>query len=159
MRKLFLSTCFSLIASVASAESFLLFNKDHWSVHYMQTEEGFRYCSASNSNTERMFAVNISETLSGIDLQYFDKENYFGPDIAYGKIGFWIDQRGAYYASASAVESSIFVEGITLNVLNDLVEGRKFYIDHDYDGQWDVWFSLDGSKAAIISLMDCAEKL
>ena len=141
----------------ASAESFLLYSHGAWEVRYEDGEAGVR-CSASVADDGLYFSIDVLKGY-GLDAWFISSQNNFGEAVQTGQVVLQIDGRQAWETPATAQTDTVRMTGLAEGFLIDVMEGRKLFIDDDYDGQWDAWFSLNGSRAAMMALADCNKKL
>ena len=156
MKPLTIAAIVSLCSSAAQAETFHLFSKDHWSVSYV-TEGDTEACVASVEGDGIYFSLDV--TADGLTAWYIDPDNNFGEVQQEGYLAVWIDRKVKWETPALAQRATIQMLGISPEFLHELVDGQRLYIDQEFDGQWDAWFSLNGSAAAVVALADCSKKL
>jgi len=143
-------------AAAADAESMKLFTSGHWKVHYVQTDYG-PSCVASVDAGDAFFSLNISG--AGLLGYFISENNYFGESLREGGVSIWVDGNHKWDTHAAAEKDAILMRGFNKGFLSEIRYGQRLFIDQDYDGRWDAWFSLDGSDAAMNALSDCADKL
>lgn len=148
-----------LLAAPVHAESFQLFAKGHWAVHYVVTEDTGPFCSASVASAQEGIYFSIDVSATDLTAWYISTDNNFGPTVTEGFLAVWVDRRGKWETPAYAWDQSIQMINLSRGFVEQLADGRKLYIDQDFDGQWDAWFSLQGSAAALYALADCTDKL
>lgn len=156
MKSLTIAAIVLLCSTAAQAETFHLFSKDHWSVSYV-VEGDVEACVASVEGDGIYFSLDV--TADGLAAWYIDPDNNFGEPYQEGSVAVWIDSKGKWETPALAQRSTIQMLGISPEFLHELVDGQRLYIDQEFDGQWDAWFSLNGSAAAVVALADCSKKL
>lgn len=144
------------MAGHVAAEEFLLFSKGHWSVTY-STERDEPSCVAAVQTPELYFSLDV--TSEGIEAWFMSVANNYGPTPQEGVISLWIDDKTAWDTPAYAMNDSIIMPSLAGEFLMEIYLGKTLYVDKNYDGNADAWFSLDGSAAAIVALSDCSKKL
>jgi hypothetical protein len=148
-------TLFTLPAM--AQDSFLLFSKGHWKVTYQVTSSGIPYCVAEVAGDGVYFSLDVGK--STLDAFYISDFLDLGPDTIKGEVNLQIDGRDTWVTPGSGSEDVIRMFGLKTEFLNQLQDGRRLYIDVGRDGNWDAWFSLAGSAAALNALVDCKYKL
>lgn len=150
-----LSTC---VATQVNAESWLLNSYGHWNVYYEISTEGVPTCVAGVGDTREVyFSLDVTKTT--IEAWYISDHLEFGPSVIDGRVTIQIDANVDWDTPALASGSTVRMYGLVSDFIVQIANGRKLYIDHNGDGVWDAWVSLNGSSAAIDALMECHRKL
>lgn len=154
-----LVTFLTLITTPALAQdSFLLFSKGHWNVLYTDPSWGPPTCVAEVSdNRELYFSIDVTQ--DSLTAWYITSYNDFGLEGISGTVLLQIDTKGVWNTPAYGKGTGIQMYGLREEFLLQLQDGQQLSIDQNADGQWDAWFSLDGSAAALYALVDCKNKL
>ena len=148
----------ALCASPALAqESFPLFAQGSWEVYYQTHKDGSAACVASVSARDLYFSFDVTRN-AGVVAFFIDMNSNYG-DGQEGKVDVWIDNEPTWVTPARGFEQTIMMVGLNRDFLVEVMSGRKLMIDTDRDGFSEVWFSLEGSNAAIQALADCSKKL
>lgn len=156
MKSLILAAALALCAPTAQAEAFKLYSKGHWDVHYATADYG-PTCVASVSGDGIYFSLDV--THDGLSAWFISDSNSFGETNLEGEVSIWIDRHVKWNTPAGARRDTIQMFGLNKKFLAQMYDGSRLYIDQDFDGKWDAWFSLQGSAAAMLALSDCADKL
>jgi hypothetical protein len=151
----------AMTQNVNAGESFTLFERGHWTVSIADLGDSGLWCNARVSNVEEgiSFAVWANETK--VDAVIFDEA--VNTDVSIDTtIGVWVDRQRPWLLEGNYLGSSLFTsvkgDGAS-DFMAELMYGNEIWIDTNLDESWDYMFSLYGSKAAMIALADCTEKL
>ena len=142
---------------VLAQESFPLFSQGYWEVYYQTREDGSAACVASVSARDLYFSIDVSRG-EGVVAFFIDMNSDYG-DGQDGKIDVWVDNEDTWVTPARGWKQTVMMVGLDREFVAQVMTGRKLMIDTDRDGFSEVWFSLEGSNAAIRALGDCATKL
>lgn len=159
MKTILAATTAIMLATTANAsQTWEYAAHGDWVVELVQLDYGPMACVTSNRNLEEGFAFSIWDYNDGFyDLQIFDST--FAFNNTEGTIDFVIDNNPMWTADAVFFEQSIISRGLADNdLIAELMSGRTLYI-LDMRGEWTHWFSLNGSRDAIMSMIECAQQI
>ena len=156
-------TSLTLIAALAApavaAEEFTLHQYKHWDVVYVTDDDMEPYCRATVWHRDDV-AFGVTSEGDGVIFHLFDPNSQWGDQ--WGTIGMQVDRRRNHQLDAHGFDKSVFAEPYAAQgrvLLRDIEHGRKLKIDTDNDRYSDYTISLHGSRAALLALVDCVERL
>lgn len=159
--------CLALLATPAAAgpEVFPLFEHKDWVVLYVEDDVRGAYCTATVSDPDLYFSVDVLAAGWAEVYVIDDAKNWITADGLQFRL--WVDGRTPWIVSGASVweHSMTYVlngpEGIQF--LKEIAYGQQLYVDYNEQGgngpAWDVAFSLSGSRAALNVMDDCVGKL
>lgn len=151
--------------SVSMAEDFLLHDHKNWQVYFVITDDGYEYCSAVVGDDE--VALNIDANPNeGVSVWVIETARDWTEEFGVQTMAF-IDNNEPWIINHSNTKGSLVWFGIDgpdgTRFLREIAAGSRLYFDYNEEGtdpyEWDLWFSLDGSTAAILALSDCVKKI
>lgn len=165
--KTFITTfvaAFLCLVSTAQADSFTIHQHKNWTVSWNDFE-GEQYCSAEVSGSGVELNIDASN-FTGLTVWIIEDERNWIPNTGV-KLYAFIDTHPVWEIYNAQTENTFVWFNIGGNsgtkFLKQIGNGQKIYFDYNEKGSepavWDVWFSLAGSTAAILALVDCVDKL
>lgn len=159
MKTLIAAVMAVMISTAAHAVEVWEFSEhEEWVVDLVQFEDGIMACAANTSNPEQGISLTLWDYNDGTyGIQVYDHTfDFRGTD---GTISFRIDQGQIWDANAHFTDNSIFVYGLhDTELLGEIMGGIHFYVLDRFD-EWTHGFTLQGSLAAVLSMIDCAQQI
>lgn len=142
--------------SVNANETWKIFSNNAWEVFYNAPVNGKPFCAASTvfENGQSIGFMNYGK---GPMIQlYIDGSNFDG---IRGKADIWVDNFSYWTGSGIGVGNSIFFDNVHGELIVEMWQGKRIYVDLDQDGYSDTSFSLSGSAKAFSALAECMRRL
>jgi hypothetical protein len=159
MKTLITALAAMVIGTAAHAiESWEYSTHGYWQVDLIQFDDGRMACAAANANPDAGLALTLWDFNDGTyEIQVTD--NTFNFRGTWGELSIAIDQGAIWYGPAFFNGQAIFINDLTdVEMLMEIMEGNTFYV-LDRDDYITHEFSLSGSRAAIMDMIECAGQI
>lgn len=143
-------------APLAAADVWTLFSHKFWTVTYAERDGGPQ-CRAGVYDPGNEIAFSITFDEYGLDGNFYLSDHDFASKD--GQVLVWVDRRKAWQIDASSEGPHIWFDLYDRRVLEQIEQGQRLHLDYNGDGQWDYWFSLQGSRAAIGAFAECVRRM
>lgn len=159
MKRTLIAAALAASATSAQADTWTLHDYRHWEVTYTDRNSGGHpMCAAAVHHNDGSFYIKIARGSLWFDLWHED----FHYRRHEGTVNLWVDNNRYHRVDAQADDDLIqmYPEGRSgRKLLRQIEAGYDLHADIDGDEYSDLTISLRGSRAAIVALSDCANKL